>query len=119
MSNKALAIVGMVVIVFVVGLIYLFYTMKLITEVQDNDLFVQFFPLSQQVISFDSVRRCEVRIYNPIKEYCGWVIRYSKRGKAYNVSGNRGVEIEFHSGKPLLIGSQKPEELEKAINMRI
>jgi len=119
MSNKALAIVGMVVIVFVVGLIYLFYTMKLITEVQDNDLFVQFFPLSQQVISFDSVRRCEVRIYNPIKEYCGWGIRYSKRGKAYNVSGNRGVEIEFHSGKPLLIGSQKPEELEKAINMRI
>jgi hypothetical protein len=93
--------------------------MKLITEIRDDDLFVQFFPLSQQVISFESVRRCEVRIYNPIKEYGGWGIRYGKMGKAYNVSGNRGVKIEFHSGKPLLIGSQKPEELEKAINMRI
>ena len=119
MSNTALAIVGMVVIVFIAGLIYLFYTMKLITEVRDDDLCVQFSPLSQQVVNFDSVRRCEVLIYNPIKDYGGWGIRYGKRGKAYNVSGNRGVQIEFHSGKPLLIGSQKPEELEKAINMRI
>ena len=108
-----------VVIIFVVGLTYLFYTMKLITEVRDDDLCVQFFPLSRQVISFDSVTSCEVRTYNPIKEYGGWGIRYGKRGKAYNVSRNRGVQIEFHAGKPLLIGSKKPEELERAINMRI
>lgn len=119
MSNTVLATVGMVVIIFVVGLILLFYAMKLITEVRDNNLWVQFFPLSRQVISFDSVRRCEVRTYNPIKEYGGWGIRYGKRGKAYNVSGNRGVQLEFHSGKPLLIGSQKPEELERAINKHI
>ena len=119
MSNSALAIVGMVVIIFVVALTYLFYTMKLITEVRDDELCVQFFPLSGQVISFDSIKRCEVRTYNPIKEYGGWGIRYGKRGKAYNVSGNRGVQIEFHAEKPLLIGSQKPEELERAINMRI
>jgi hypothetical protein len=119
MSNTALAIVGMVVIIFVVGLTYLFYTMKLITEVRDDDLCVKFFPLSRQVISFDSIKRCEVRTYNPIKEYGGWGIRYGKRGKAYNVSGNRGVQVEFYVGKPLLIGSQKPEELERAINMRM
>ena len=119
MSNTALAIVGILVIIFVVGLIYLFYTMKLITEVRHDDVCVQFFPLSRQIISFDSVRRCEVRTYKPIKEYGGWGIRYGRRGKVYNVSGNRGVQIEFHSGKPLLIGSQKPEELEGAINKRL
>ena len=119
MSNTTLAIVGMVVIIFVVGLMYLFYTMKLITEVRDDDLLVQFFPLSRQVISLESVSYCEVRTYNPIKEYGGWGIRYGKSGKAYNVSGNRGVQLEFYSGKPLLIGSQKPEALERAIKMRL
>lgn len=116
MSDEALAIVGMVVILFVVGLTHLFYTMKLITEVRDDELLVQFFPFSRQVISLGSVRCCEVRMYNPIKEYGGWGIRYGKSGKAYNVSGNRGVQLEFHSEKPLLIGSQKPEALERAIN---
>jgi hypothetical protein len=119
MSNTALAIVGMVVILFVVGLTYLFYTMKLITEVRNDELLVQFFPLSRQVISLESVRRCEVRTYNPIREYGGWGIRRVKSGKAYNVSGNRGVQLEFNSGKPLLIGSQKPEALERAIKMQL
>jgi len=36
-------------------------------------------------------------------------------GKAYNVSGNRGVQLEFTDGKCLLIGSQKPEQLDSAI----
>lgn len=118
MSNIALAIVGMMVIIFVIGLTYLFYTMKLVTEVRDDDLFVQFFPFSRQIISLNSIKRCEVRTYSPIKEYGGWGVRYGRRGKAYNVSGNRGVQLEFHSGKPLLIGSQKPEALEGAINKR-
>jgi len=56
MSNTALAIVGMVVILFVVGLTYLFYTMKLITEVRDDGLYVQFFPLSQQVVNFNNTQ---------------------------------------------------------------
>jgi hypothetical protein len=39
-------------------------------------------------------------------EYGGWGIKYGKMGKAYNVSGNRGVQLEFTDGKRLLIGSQ-------------
>jgi len=41
------------------------------------------------------------------------------KGKAYNVSGNRGVQLELLNGGRILIGSQKPEELVKAINLAI
>jgi hypothetical protein len=34
---------------------------------------------------------------------------------AYNVSGDRGVQIELLNGKRLLIGSQRAEELWQAI----
>jgi TATA-box binding protein (TBP) (component of TFIID and TFIIIB) len=39
-------------------------------------------------------------------------LRYSvNHGKAYNVSGNQGVQLFFTNGKKLLIGTQKPEEI--------
>ena len=56
-----------------------------------------------------------MRTYSPITEYGGWGIKWGSGGKAYNVSGNRGVQQEFTDGKRLLIGSQKPEQLDSAI----
>jgi TATA-box binding protein (TBP) (component of TFIID and TFIIIB) len=53
-----------------------------------------------------------VREYAPLSEYGGWGLRYSvNHGKAYNVSGNQGVQLFFTNGKKLLIGTQKPEEI--------
>ena len=40
------------------------------------------------------------------REYGGWGIRGGLRGtKAYNVSGNRGVELMLADGRTVLIGS--------------
>jgi hypothetical protein len=38
---------------------------------------------------------------------------------AYIVSGNRGVRIELKDGKEVLVGSQKADELARAIADRI
>ncbi len=46
-------------------------------------------------------------------------MKYGRAGKAYNVSGNRGVQLKLSSGKGLLIGSQRPEELAQAIQKGI
>ncbi len=116
MSNIALAIVGPGIMLFSIGFTYLFYALKLITEVRDEGLYIRFFPLSHRIILFEDIRSCEVRGYRPIKEFGGWGIRYGRGGKAYNISGDRGVQLELSEGKPLLIGSQKPEELERSIN---
>lgn len=119
MSNIALAIVGPGIILFATGLTYLFYSLKLITEVRNDGCYIRFFPLSHKIIPFDNIKSCEVRTYSPIKEYGGWGIRYGRKGKAYNVSGNKGVQLELLEGRPLLIGSQKPEELASSINMKL
>jgi hypothetical protein len=37
------------------------------------------------------------------------------KGWAYNVRGNRGVQLELANGKRILIGSQRAEELAGAI----
>ncbi|NIS62676.1 MAG: hypothetical protein GTO13_18825 [Proteobacteria bacterium] len=119
MSDTALAIIGPLWVLFAVGLAYLFYSMKLITEVRSDGLYIRFFPLTHQRILFEEIRGCEVRTYNPIREFGGWGIRYGRGKKAYNVSGNRGVQLGLSNGKRLLIGSQRPEELAQAIGLKM
>ncbi|HTL28989.1 MAG TPA: hypothetical protein VL282_07210, partial [Tepidisphaeraceae bacterium] len=59
----------------------------------------------------------EPRTYRPLVDASGWGVHYSFTGKgwAYNVTGDRGVQIRLKDGKWLLIGSQKPDELARAI----
>jgi len=119
LSDTALAIMGPLWILFGIGLAYLFYSMKLITEVRNDGLYIRFFPLTHQKIPFEDIRRCEVRTYSPIREFGGWGIRYGRKAKAYNVSGNQGVQLELSNGKRLLIGSGRPEELARAIEAKM
>lgn len=119
MSNNALVISATVSFLITAGLALLFYKLKLITKVDADGIHVRFVPLTSRTIPFENITSCKVRTYRPIREYGGWGIRFSRKGRAYNVSGNRGVQLEFSKGMPLLIGSQKPEELADVINRYI
>jgi hypothetical protein len=113
-----------IVLSFIVGIgvpiaiASLFLLLKLETEVRPDGIYVRYFPFHIHFKRFapEDLSEYYARRYKPILEYGGWGIRYSLRnGKAYNVSGNQGVQLVFSSGKKLLIGSQKPDELEAAI----
>ncbi|WP_242926833.1 DUF6141 family protein [Pontibacter vulgaris] len=100
-----------------VGLPLFFYSMKLTTKVYPGLLTVQFSPfhLKAMKIPLHELRNYESVTYNPILDYGGWGIRWSFNGKAYNTSGNKGVQLYFYNKKPLLIGSQRPQQLLEAI----
>lgn len=95
----------------------LLFKANLITEVREDGLYIKLFPfhLSFHKISLEDLKSVKARTYNPIKEFGGWGIRYGAYCNAYNVSGNKGVELEFSAQKNLLIGSQKAPELAKAL----
>ena len=57
----------------------------------------------------------EIITYSPIRDYGGWGVRLSLNGKAFNVRGDKGLKLYFDYRKPLLIGTQKPEELQKCL----
>ncbi|MFH1127248.1 MAG: DUF6141 family protein [archaeon] len=97
-----------------------FYKLKLTTEVRTDGLYLRFTPfhLKYKKIPIEKDTKYYTRTYQPITEYGGWGIRCGLfgKGKAYNVSGNHGLQIELANGKKLLIGSQKPEQLKSAID---
>jgi hypothetical protein len=112
------AVMIMIWVIFGVLFPIFFYSLKLVTDVRNDGLYIRFFPLQfhSKKISFEEIKTYEIRTYSALKEYGGYGIRYGKNGKAYNISGKRGVQFEFLDGKRLLIGTQKPEELIQALD---
>ncbi len=115
------AVLIVIVIVFGFGLPIAFYKASLATEVRSDGIYYRFFPfhLSFRRIRLEGIVGYEVRAYSALRDYGGWGIRYGHAGKAYNVYGNRGVQLKFSSGEKLLFGSQKPEEFVEAISLAL
>ena len=97
------------------------YQMRLVTEVRAAELSLHFRWLwRRRRIPVAEIRRHNVVAYNPVREYGGWGIRYGAAGDmAYNVSGDRGVRLELTNGDHLLVGSQRPEELARALDVAL
>jgi len=120
-SDAGLISITAVIFLVNLGTILLFLSARLETEVRSDGVFYRFFPFhrSFHCVAMESVRRFYAKTYSPIREYGGWGIRRkwpgTGYGLAFNVSGNQGVLFEFSNGSTLLIGSQKAEELARAI----
>ncbi len=104
--------------IFTAGMIAMLLNMRLEVQVRRNGLFVQLFPFhlrKPKRVDLTSMIDSAAVTYHPIRDYGGWGIRSGRTGKAYNMRGTRGVRLIFRKGKPLLIGSQRADDLALAI----
>jgi hypothetical protein len=117
MGDTALLAVGGLYILLGVLFVFFFWRGGLATEVRPGGLYVRYFPFHSkfQQIPLQGVRSCRSLAYRPILDYGGWGIRVGLGKRAYNVSGNKGVELEYEGGKRLLIGSKRSDQLAGAI----
>jgi len=104
-------------ILFGIGFPLVFFSTKLITEIRQDGIYLKFYPFHRKFkfFSFDEIDSFKEREYRPIREYGGWGIRYGFGGMAYNVYGNKGIQLVMKNKKKILIGSQKSYEFYKII----
>ena len=107
---------------FALPLVFLFMLLRAELRTTINEKYVAFsyrpFIKKEKVYEWAVIENCYIRIYNPVKEYGGWGIRTAfKRGygRAYNVSGKMGIQLELKNGDLILIGTRKPKEAEEVI----
>jgi len=99
-------------VVITVGLMIMLALMELRTTITEDGIEVKFWPFSRRRIFRSEIKSARVRKYSPVGEYGGWGYRTSlKNGKAYNMMGSQGLQLELHDGEKILIGTQQPEEL--------
>ena len=89
---------------------------KMTTVVDAAGVHVRYFPYLCKTFPLADLAGWEVKTYSAM-EYGGWGVRGfpGRYGWAYIVRGNRGVELEFANGNRLMLGSQRAEELARAI----
>jgi hypothetical protein len=94
--------------------VVLFWLLRLEVTITELGITYRFYPLQIRYrnIQWEEVEKAYVRIYKPIPEFGGWGIKFGRNGRALNVSGNVGLQIEYKTGKRLLIGTIKRDELE-------
>lgn len=120
-GNKPMSNTGLLISVSVCLLITaLFFILRLETKIDNKGIYVRFFPfqMSFRFYPWESIDKAYVRKYSPIMEYGGWGVRFGLmgNGRALNVSGNQGLQLEFNKDQKLLIGTHKPEELSAVLD---
>lgn len=94
-------------------LMFYFWILRLHTAVNETGIRVKFapFPMAEKQFEWSAMSKCYIRQYSPIGEYGGWGLKGTSKNRAYNISGNEGLQIVFNDGRKVLIGTQKLEEL--------
>ena len=113
-KSKVVVISSVTPIVIIILIAVLLFIAKLEVQVRPGGISVRFFPLhfSFEEIPFEKIKEYRQVTFSPISDYGGWGIRYGSKGKAYIVSGEKGVLLKFKDGSDdLCIGSQQPEQL--------
>ena len=99
--------------IVICGVFIFFFKLK--TRIDEIGIHYQFVPFhfSFKKITWKEITKAYVKSYNPISDFGGWGLKggwSNSKGKAINVSGDVGIQLELKNGKKILIGTQKKEE---------
>jgi hypothetical protein len=124
-SLHSLLTASLIVIPILFLITILKLSMQLIVEIREEGICYKYKPVIKhfRTISFNSIKKYEIRKYRPGIEYRGWGIRdrgprrkIRKNGIAYTAKGNMGLQLYLKDGKKVLIGTQRSEALLSAMD---
>lgn len=119
-SDTALIITGITVIVGLGVMVLLFIRNSLITEVHTDGFYYRFPPFVNKMrcIPIEQIAFIEVRKYGVFPGRMGWGIKRSplRRTTAYQVGGNKVVLITLKTGRRIMFGTKRMEEMRRAVD---
>lgn len=124
-GHKPMTTRGLISAIFFLMFInVLFFNFKLRTTITKEAILIKLSPfhIFTKKFEWSQVVDIVIREYNPRIEYSGWGLRGFKNinfSKSDNEKTKKkwAIELIFHSGQNLLIGTYHPEEAQRAINL--
>ena len=99
--------------------VIMFSTMTMRTRVDGDGIHIRTLYVVRRKLPFAEIESAEAVVYRPLRDYGGWGLRLGPAGKAYNMKGNRGVQLRLKNGGGVLVGSGRSEELARIIQSNI
>jgi hypothetical protein len=89
---------------------------NLVTEVRPGELRVRMRGLwRSRKIPLTTIASANVVSFDPVRDWGGFGIRTTRRGRAYIARGSEGVELRLRDGTMILVGSARAAELARLI----
>ncbi len=117
MTSKHLSVILIPLIILLLVYVFIF-SIRLKTRIDEKGIHYQFIPfnLKLKLIPWNELEQSYCRSYKALTEYGGWGYRVNFRNsKALNIRGNHGIQLVFKNGNRLLIGTQKPDEVNRIL----
>ena len=112
MSNASL--IGWTIFLWLVYLRLIL--VRLVTELRPNELLVSMRGLWRtRRVPLADIKSVEVVTFDPVRDYGGYGIRITRKGTAYIAGGHQGVRLELSKGTPIVIGSERSQDLADAL----
>ncbi|MBX3364861.1 MAG: hypothetical protein KF866_08865 [Phycisphaeraceae bacterium] len=107
---------GLVIAISVVIVPVVILSWRMTTRIDNEHLCVRFFPFSKRYPLAD-IATVEVGAFHPLAQCGGWGARWTRKyGWCYVMAGDRAVFVTTHSGKKLVIGSLRADELAQVLS---
>jgi hypothetical protein len=116
-STGLLVFVLIADLIIMLGVVWLFLKMSLQVQIKEGGLHYRFPPLiiKWKSIAKEEIESFKIRNYRPVVEYNGWGIKGGSRNRAYNVSGNIGLQLFLKNGRKVLFGTQRSQAIKYAM----
>lgn len=113
MPDQHLILSGIASLTLIALVNALFYYARLEVKIEKYGISYRYFPLIREwrFIPKETIERWEVKSYFPT----GYGIRHGLKFKTLNVTGKTGLELTLRERRNLRFGTQRPEELRKAM----
>lgn len=120
-GNNPIGNPGLIILIALVLLLFSsLLIVRLETRIDQKGICCRFRPFQTKSIAYTwgEIDDVCVESYRPMADYggWGWRISLSGKGQAFNVSGNKGILLKLKNGKQRLIGTQRPDEVQRMIN---
>ena len=114
-SNNTVSSNNLWALIIIFLAIILFAVLRMKTTITQQNIQLTYFPFVWKTINLSNIKTMKVINYGFVG---GWGVRFwTSYGTVYNVRGNKGLHIKLKNGKQLVIGTQKPQELEKVVEL--
>jgi hypothetical protein len=90
----------------------MFFFIRMDTLIKKDGIYVRQVPFHSlyKVYHWEDLTQSYVRQYSPLGEFGGWGMRGVGKNRAFNISGDQGIQLETKNGAKMLIGTNKPDE---------
>ena len=113
-------IVTSIIFLFVLSVVVIINSVSSLRIKINNDfIYVSYYPYKRkwEKIEVSGILSYKIRKFRPYREFSGYGVRDSQRkGKAYIISGNKGLQLYLKDGKKILIGTQKIQAISYAMD---